>query len=70
MAVQQQFGGKPLVCIGDNQNDLPMFAVAQLALAVANAAPDVQAAAHGVIPSNLNDGVAEWLERSWIRQSG
>lgn len=50
-----------LVCFGDNHNDLPLFAIADLSLAVGNATPDVRRAANEVIGTNAADGVAEWL---------
>ncbi|WP_306208610.1 HAD family hydrolase [Actinoplanes sp. RD1] len=56
-------GARSLVCFGDNRNDLPMFALAEVALAVANAVPDVRAAATAVIGSNAEDGVAAWVKR-------
>jgi hydroxymethylpyrimidine pyrophosphatase-like HAD family hydrolase len=55
-------GVERLVVFGDNHNDLPMFAEADESYAVANAAPDVIAAATGVIDSNVHGGVVTWLE--------
>jgi hydroxymethylpyrimidine pyrophosphatase-like HAD family hydrolase len=48
---------------GDMPNDLPMIAWAGTSFAVANAHPDVLAAADHVCPSNDEDGVAQILER-------
>jgi HAD superfamily hydrolase (TIGR01484 family) len=48
---------------GDMPNDLPMLAFAGRAFAVANAHPDVLAAADSVCGSNDDDGVAEVLEQ-------
>ena len=48
---------------GDMPNDLPMLAWVGRAHAVANAHPDVLAAADHVVPSNDDDGVAYILER-------
>jgi hydroxymethylpyrimidine pyrophosphatase-like HAD family hydrolase len=48
---------------GDMPNDLPMIAWAGRSFAVANAHPDVLAAADHVCPSNDEDGVAQVLER-------
>jgi len=48
---------------GDMPNDLPMIAWAGRSFAVANAHPDVLAAADHVCPSNDEDGVAQILER-------
>lgn len=47
-----------IVCFGDNLNDLPMFRVADECYAVANARPELKAAATGVIGSNVEDGRA------------
>ncbi len=48
--------------VGDAPNDLPMLRWAGLGCAVANAHPDVLAAADRVLPSNEDDGVAVLLE--------
>ena len=45
-------------CVGDMANDLPMFAVAGLAIAMGNAPPAVQARAAAVTLSNDADGFA------------
>lgn len=55
-------GHERIVCFGDNLNDLPMFAVADEAYAVANAEQAVKAAATGVIGSNLEMGVPMYLK--------
>jgi Cof subfamily protein (haloacid dehalogenase superfamily) len=52
-----------VVAFGDMPNDLPMFAWAGHSVAVANAHPDVLAAADEVTASNDDDGVALVLER-------
>ena len=49
--------------IGDGGNDLRMFAVAGLSIAVANASDAVRAAAHAQAKSNAEDGVADAIER-------
>ena len=51
-----------LVVFGDNLNDEPMFEIADHACAVANAVPELRGVAAEVIPSNDDDGVADWLE--------
>jgi hydroxymethylpyrimidine pyrophosphatase-like HAD family hydrolase len=51
------------VAFGDMPNDLPMLAWAGLGIAVANAHPEVLAAADEVVASNDDDGVAETLAR-------
>ena len=50
------------IAFGDQSNDLPMLAWAGTSYAVANAHPDVLAAATRVIASNDDDGVAQVLE--------
>ena len=50
---------------GDNHNDLPMFAAAGRRLAVANAEPEVRAAADEVLVSNDDDGLARYVARRW-----
>ena len=52
-----------VVAFGDMPNDLPMLTWAGLGIAVANAHPDVLAAADEVTARNDDDGVAQVLER-------
>ena len=52
-----------VLAFGDMPNDLPLLTWAGTSCAVANAHPDVLAAATHVIGSNEDDGVAEYLER-------
>ncbi|MFI5623582.1 HAD hydrolase family protein [Nocardioides sp. NPDC051685] len=54
-----------VIAYGDNLNDLPMFGAADEAYAVANAAPEVLAAATGVIGTNTEDGVLRHLSAAW-----
>lgn len=49
--------------VGDNDNDLPMFALAGLSVAMGQATPAVQRAADWVAPSFYEHGVAAALER-------
>lgn len=51
-----------LVAFGDNMNDIPLFATADEACAVANAVPELRAIATRTIAANDDDGVARWLE--------
>jgi Cof subfamily protein (haloacid dehalogenase superfamily) len=51
-----------VVAIGDNHNDLSVLASAGIAMAPANAIPEVLAVAHRILPHNGEDGVAELLE--------
>src|SRR6266487_298228 len=60
-----------VIAIGDMPNDLTMFAWAGRGVAVANAGPEVLAAADEVTASNEDDGVALVLERLLaLRDSG
>jgi Cof subfamily protein (haloacid dehalogenase superfamily) len=52
-----------VIAFGDMPNDLPMLAWAGHGVAVANAHPEVLAAADEVCPSNDEDGVAQVLSR-------
>ncbi len=50
-----------VISFGDAVNDLPMFEISDEAYAVENAVAELKAAATGIIGSNEEDGVAEWL---------
>lgn len=54
-------GAEEIVAFGDNHNDLPLFSVADLKIAVANATDEVKAAADIIIAANTEDGVAKYL---------
>jgi hypothetical protein len=56
-------GAAEVVALGDMVNDLPMLRWAGRAVAVANAHPDVLAAADEVIGGNADEGVAAYVER-------
>jgi Cof subfamily protein (haloacid dehalogenase superfamily) len=49
--------------LGDQSNDVPMFAVAGLSIAMANAPPSVAARAHEHTASNEQDGWAAAIDR-------
>lgn len=55
-----------IVVFGDNLNDIPMLQVADLAVAVANAHPDVKAISHKVIGLNTEDAVAHFIKQDFI----
>lgn len=61
LRLKKDMGADRLVVFGDNLNDLPMMAVADHAVAVANALPEVRAAAHEVIGANTTDAVARYV---------
>ena len=58
-------GADELIVFGDNINDLPMMAVADRAIAVANALPEVRAAAHETIGPNSTDSVARYIAENF-----
>ncbi|MBN2391172.1 MAG: HAD-IIB family hydrolase [Anaerolineae bacterium] len=47
-----------VLAIGDNPNDLPMFAQARIRVAMGNATADVKAQATAIAPTNDEEGVA------------
>ncbi|MDR1239081.1 MAG: Cof-type HAD-IIB family hydrolase [Treponema sp.] len=51
-----------VLALGDEENDLPMFAVAGFSVAPANAGEKVRQAACEVAGSNAEDGIAAYLE--------
>jgi hydroxymethylpyrimidine pyrophosphatase-like HAD family hydrolase len=60
---QRGIDSRDVIAFGDMPNDLPMLAWAGSAVAVANAHPEVIAAADEVTASNEESGVARVLER-------
>ncbi len=63
LAASHGVGPESVIAFGDMPNDLPLMRWAGISCAVANAHPDVLAAATHVIGDNDADGVAEYLER-------
>lgn len=61
-AARLGIAAEQVIAFGDMPNDLSMFGWAGRAFAVGNAHPSVLAAAHGVIGSVEEDGVAVFLE--------
>jgi hydroxymethylpyrimidine pyrophosphatase-like HAD family hydrolase len=55
------------IAFGDEENDLPMFAAAGFSAAPANAKEPVRQAADLIVPSNAEDGVAAFLEETFLR---
>lgn len=62
LAASHGIGRQAVVAFGDMPNDLPLLSWAGTSCAVANAHPDVLAAATHVIGGNDADGVAAYLE--------
>lgn len=65
--LSKMLGFERVVSFGDAVNDLSMFSISDECYAVANAVPELKAAATGTIESNEADGVAKWLEANWKR---
>ena len=63
LADEHGIAASDVLAFGDMPNDLPMLAWAGWGVAVANAHPEVLAAADEVTSSNDDDGVAEVLDR-------
>jgi hypothetical protein len=51
-----------VMAIGDNRNDLPMFDLAEVKVAMGNALEEIKQAATIIAPSNEDEGVAWVLE--------
>ena len=67
LRVKAATGAERIVAFGDNLNDLPMFALADVAVAVDNALPAVKAAADIVIGRNSSDAVARFIRTDFLR---
>lgn len=63
----ERCGAGRIVVFGDNLNDIPMMKVADVAVAVDNALPEVKAVAHEVIGSNCDDSVARYIADDFRR---
>jgi Cof subfamily protein (haloacid dehalogenase superfamily) len=59
--LREQLGASSVVCFGDSDNDLSMFASADESYAPENAKPEVLAAATAVIGHHDQDGIARFL---------
>lgn len=59
--LKESTGADTLIVFGDNLNDLPMMAIADRAVAVENALPEVKQAADIVIGPNTEDSVARYI---------
>lgn len=63
LKLKELTGADELVCFGDNANDIPMFEVADRCYAVGNAIPALKEKATGVIGTNEEYGVPEFIEK-------
>ncbi len=61
MQLKQDLGVSRVICFGDSDNDLSMFAVADESYAPSNAKDEVRAAATAVIGHHDQDGISQFL---------
>lgn len=59
--LKQELGFSKVICFGDSDNDLSMFAMADESYAPSNAKTDVKAAATAVIGHHDEDGISRFL---------
>ena len=64
--LKTMWGCTRVISFGDAVNDLPMFEISDECYAVSNAVDELKAAATGIIESNEEDGVANWLLRNAV----
>lgn len=60
--LREKYGFDRITAFGDNLNDLPMFAAADVKIAVKNAAGELISGCDRVIGANTENGVAKYLE--------
>ena len=60
--LKRMCGADRMIGFGDGENNLPLFEACEEAYAVANGCESLKKAADGVIGSNLEDGVAVYME--------
>lgn len=62
LKLKELWGCDKVISFGDAINDIPMFQVSDECYAVANAVLELKKIATGVIGSNDEDGVSQWLK--------
>ncbi len=62
LKLKELTGAGELVIFGDNANDIPMFRVADRCYAVGNAIPELKELADGIIGTNEENGVPEFIQ--------
>ena len=62
-AIKRDLGVDKVICFGDSDNDLSMFALADESYAPSNAKEQVKAAATAVIGHHDEDGIARFLQQ-------
>lgn len=66
--MKSRIGADRVVVFGDNLNDIPMMKVADVAVAVENAFPEVKSIAQVIIGENTKDSVAEFIAQDFKRK--
>lgn len=64
LRLKEMTGAQKVTVFGDNLNDIPMMEIADVAVAVANAQPQVLLVADEVIGTNDEDSVALYIRRA------
>ena len=59
--LKNELGSSNIICFGDGDNDLSMFALADESYAPANAISEIKKSASGIIGHNNKDGIAHFL---------
>jgi Cof subfamily protein (haloacid dehalogenase superfamily) len=67
--IKSYLGADQLICFGDNLNDLPLFQAADFCYAMDNAHVDLKKNATGVIGTNDQNGVAEFIRAAFEERS-
>ena len=70
MRLKEYLGCDRVVVFGDQNNDIDMFEAADEAYAVENAVEELKAVATGIIASNDEDGVANFLRERFQQKGG
>jgi hydroxymethylpyrimidine pyrophosphatase-like HAD family hydrolase len=63
--IQEQLGAKKMICFGDSDNDISMFALADECYAMGQGLDELKAMATATIGSNVDHGVAEFLAKRY-----
>ena len=68
--VKELLGVDKIIAFGDNLNDIPLFEIADECYAVSNAEDELKAIATGIIASNEEDAVAEFMLARYKSEEG
>ena len=63
--IKKTYGFDSVIGFGDNYNDIPLFEMCDIKVAVKNAVEDLKNMATYICESNTNDGVARWLKENF-----